>query len=189
MNVYTPSSNLSGDEQKMSDGNKSDKNLISDVIGSTRCGRWDGIHFWANVISLVFGLVFLSGGLAFPLLFVYRQVDITVFVAMLIVSVPIGLGFTIYFGRIFVKIKRSKALLRRCLEENDLHRSSAEVIVTTASTYGWYRTLPTITLRFKVDGKKHEKRKLRTIAYAEHYSAIDILYSVKYDEVFLLKIK
>ena len=173
----------------MSDGNKRDKNLISDVIGSTRCGRWDGIHFSANIFFLVFGLFFLSGGIAAPILFVIGFADMTEFVFILIGSVSFGLGFTIYSCIAFTKIKRDKALLCRCLEENDLHRSSSEVIVTSASTHGRYRTPPTITLRFKVDGKKHEKRNLRNIAYAEHYSAIDVLYSVKHDEVFLLKIK
>lgn len=169
----------------MSSGNANDNFKISEVIGSLQYGRWDKQSVWLNV-SLVAGGAFmlLVGGLMSPLLYVNQIMNMPEFILTLIVLAPTGLFFIIYFGMCFMKMKKGKALLLRCLEDEDLHRSRADVIVTTDSSS---RRTAIITLRFKVNGKKYEKRNLNNISYAEKYYCIDILYSANYDEVFLLK--
>lgn len=165
---------------------KANENLkISEVIGSLRYGRWDKQSVWL-IASLVAGGAFmlLVGGLMSPLLYVNQIMNMPEFILTLIVLAPTGLFFIIYFSICFMKMKKGKALLRRCMEDGDLHRSRAEVIVTTESRS---RSPAIITLRFKVNGKKYEKRNLNNISYAEKYYCIDILYSSTYDEVFLLK--
>lgn len=173
----------------MSSGNANDNFKISEVIGSLRYGRWDKQSVWLNA-SLVAGGAFmlLVGGLMSPLLYVNELLIVSQFIVMLAILAPLGLFFIIYFGICFMKMKKGKALLRRCMEDGDLHRSRADVIVTTESSYiGRSRSPAIITLRFKVNGKKYEKRNLNNISYAEKYYCIDILYSANYDEVFLLK--
>ena len=158
----------------------------SDVIGSLRYGRWDKQGIWLNTLFVAGGaFMLLMGGLFAPLFYVNQMLTVSEFIAMLVILAPTGLFVTIYFGMCFAKMQKGKALFHRCMKDGDLHRSSANVIVTTKS--GFNRSPAIITLRFKVNGKKYEKRNLKNISYAARYNNIDILYSSIHDEVFLLK--
>ena len=169
----------------MSCGNADNNFKITDVIGSLRYGRWDKQSIWLNAFVVACGVfALLFGGLVVPLLYVNQLLSVSQFIVMLVIIAPTGLFPVINFSICLIKIEKGKALLRRCIEDGDLHRSSANVIVTTESGF---RKPAIITLRFKVDGKKFEKRNLNNISYVEKYYYIDILYSSKYDEVFLLK--
>lgn len=161
---------------------------ITDVIGSLRYGRWDKQGILLNALSVASGaFALLFGGLVVPLLYVNQLLSVSQFIIMLVIIVPTGLFPLIYFSICFIKIKKGKKLLHHCMEDGDLHRSRAQVIVTTKSSLHGKSSRPAIiTLRFKVDGKKYEKRNLN-INYAEKYYCIDILYSPRHDEVFLLK--
>ena len=175
----------------MSDGNSNDNFKISDVIGSLRFGRWDKKYVVLNALLAAIGVfLLLLGGILYPLLYVEQSLTLLQFIAILVTFVFMGLFCIIYSGICLMKMKKGKALLRCCLEDEDLHKSSAKVIVTTESSFvGRSRSPAIITLRFKLNGKKYEKRNIKNITYVENYYNIDILYSLKYDEVFLLKMK
>lgn len=167
---------------------------LEDVIGSVKCGRWDKLYVATYVMLIVIGVFFsLCGGALLPYLYFCDNdglLTLWQFILILVALIALALFSFIYSGNCIAKIKKGKALLRRCAEEGDLHRSSAEVIVTTESAFvGRGRRPAIITLRFKVDGKKYEKRNIGTITYAENYYNINILYSKAHDEVFLLKLK
>ena len=159
---------------------------ISDVFGSLRYGRWDKAGIWLNAFYVAFGIaLLLLGGLLAPLLYVNQVFTIPEFTVLLVVGVSVGLFLIVCFGIEFIKSKKGKIMLCRCIDDGDLYRSCAKVIVTT-ERHGRY-SRPIITLLFKVNGKKYEKRNLKNIPYAEKYYYIDILYSPMRDEVFLLK--
>ena len=171
-------------------GKNTNENLkFSDVIGSIKFGRWDKPYILLYTLLIVVGvLLLLSGGIIYPLLYVYDTLTLSTFIAIFVTFTLIGLSCIIFPGICFMKIKKGKELLNRCLEDGDLHRIRANVIVTTASSYAGRSRIPAvITLRFKVNGKKYEKRKVNYISYAEQYYYIYILYSITHDEVFLLK--
>lgn len=176
-------------ERRVSDRSTYYNFKSSDVIGSLRYGRWDKQGIWLNTLFVAGGaFMLLMGGLFAPLFYVNQMLTVSEFIAMLVILAPTGLFVTIYFGMRFAKMKKGKALFYRCMEDGTLHRSSANVIVTTKSSYyGRSRSPAIITLRFKVNGKKYEKRNLKNISYAARYNNIDILYSSIHDEVFLLK--
>lgn len=173
----------------MSDRNINDNFKISDVIGSLQFGRWDkkSVVLYAMLVAIGVFLL-LWGGILYPILYVNEMLTIFQFITILITFAILGLFCVICFGIYLMKVKKGKALLRRCLEAGDLHRSRANVIVTTESSFnGRSRSPAIITLRFKVNGKKYEKRNLKNISYVEKYYNIDILYSITLNEVFLLK--
>lgn len=169
---------------------QNEKFNISDVIGSLRFGRWDKKYVVLSDVIVVIGVILLLIGVILcPILYVDHQFTLSEFIFILVTFALMGLFSIILSCIYFVKIKKGKALLRRCLEENDLQRSSADVIVTTESSFiGRGRDPAVITLRFKLNGKKYEKKNIQSITYVENYYKIDILYSIKYDEVFLLKL-
>ena len=173
----------------MSSSNANDNFSISEVIGSLQFGRWDKKSVALNALLSSFGVIWLLlGGIVYPILYVDEILTLLQFVIILITFAFMGLGLIICSGICFMKMKKGKALLRLCLKDGDLHRSCANVIVTTESRYiGRSRSPAIITLRFKVDGKKYEKRNLKNISYVERYYNIGILYSITHDEVFLLK--
>lgn len=179
-----------GEEESTARDRNTDYNFkTSDVIGSLRYGRWDRQGIWLNSLLVAGGaFMLLWGGLLAPLLYVNQLLTILQFIVMLVILAPLGLFCIICSVVCLVKMKKGKALLYLCIEDRDLHRSRAQVIVTTGSSYvGRSRSPAIITLRFKVNGKKYEKRNLKNITYVEKYYYIDILYSSKHDEVFLLK--
>ena len=179
---------IRGETCKMNDANDNFK--ISDVIGSLRFGRWDKKSVVLHALLAATGIfLLLLGGILYPLLYVDRLLTLLQFIAILVTFAALELICVIYSGICLAKMKKGKTLLRRCLEDEDLQRSSANVIVTTESRFaGRGRSSATITLRFKLNGKKYEKRNLQNITYVEQYNNIDILYSLKHDEVFLLKL-
>ena len=173
----------------MSDERTNDNFKISEVIGSLRFGGWDKKSIVLHVVFVSIGVFcLLLCGILYPLLYVNEMLTLLEFIAIFVTFAFAGFFCIIYSCICLMKMKKGKALLRRCLEEGDLYKSRANVIVTTESMYdGRYRRLAIITLRFKINGKKYEKKNLKNISYAEKYYNIDILYSLKHDEVFLLK--
>lgn len=177
------------EQEKMAE-TQNEKFNISDVIGSLRFGRWDKKYVVLNSMVVAIGVFWLLlGGILYPFLYVDKMLTLLQFIFIFVTFTFIGLFGIICSGMCLVKMKKGKELLRCCLEEKDLQRSSADVIVTSESSFiGRGRDPAVITLRFKLNGKKYEKGNLTSISYVEHYYKIDILYSIKYDEVFLLKL-
>ncbi|MDE6557493.1 MAG: hypothetical protein K2K39_00140 [Clostridia bacterium] len=173
----------------MSGESTNDNFTISEVIGSLQFGRWDKKSVAFNALLVSIGVfLLLMGGILYPILYIDEILTLLQLIAILVTFAFMGFFCVIFSGICLMKIVKGKTLLRRCLEDGDLHRSRAKVIVTTESSYvGRGRSPAIITLRFKVNGKKYEKSNLKNISYAEKYYNIDILYSLTHDEVFLLK--
>ena len=165
---------------------------ISEVWGSLKYGLFGG------KIMKVFLIILDVCGAA--LLFIAALVGILAACGaeqldksdIIMLSSFAGFGIAIFILGLVLSLRetRHKSFFYRAREAGDLQRTCAKVFVTTDPVFTRFAVSPaTATLRFKLNGKKYEKRNIGLPARLARYTQLDIVYSPSCDALFYLKRK
>ena len=163
---------------------------ISEVAGSLKYGLFGGkaLKVLLIILDVCAALLLLIGALVGILAACgVEQPDKTEIIVLCICP---GIGVVIFIAHLVVHLRKGRhiAYFYRALEAGDLQRASAKIYVTTDPVFTRFAASPaTATLRFKLNGKKYEKRNIGLPARLARYTQLDVLYSPSCDALFYLK--